>query len=226
MKMHPDIVHASRHHHHNRQFRDSILELDFTAYRVSKDKIQEMRFKIENHLNSLGPDVDNYYNQCDIDWLLDPDKPHQLERYIITAKTRRVDAFDLIRRCLRWRREINLMSLTDASFPSEFYSKGGLFRYKEDRGGRPVLHMRIKMIKKYPELDKLLKTFLAYQINKIDTECNDALFSWAIVFDCTDIGFGDVQVDMMKFLITVLEDYFPCGGECCCCCFHSLKQSK
>ena len=82
------------------------------------------------------------------------------------------------------------------------------------------------MIKKYPELDKLLKTFLAYQINKIDTECNDALFSWAIVFDCTDIGFGDVQVDMMKFLITVLEDYFPCGGECYCCCFHSLKQSK
>ena len=190
-----------------------ILNIDLSEYRVSRLEIQNMRNKILSHLEDLGSDVEDYYNQCDIDWLLNPEKPHQIERFIISANVSEVDALDLICKCLLWRKEINLMSLTDTSFPSEFFSKGGLFRYQEDAAGTPMIYMRIKMIKKYPELDKHIKTFLAYQISRIDSASNDDLFSWAIVFDCTDIGFANVQIDMMKYLITVLKDYFPAGGK-------------
>ena len=188
-----------------------ILNIDLSEYRVSRLEIENMKNKILSHLEDLGSDVEDYYNQCDIDWLLNPEKPHQIERFIISANVTKVDALDLICKCLLWRKEINLMSLTDTSFPSEFFSKGGLFRYQEDAAGTPMIYMRIKMIKKYPELDKHIKTFLAYQISRIDSASNDDLFSWAIVFDCTDIGFSNVHIDMMRYLITVLKDYFPAG---------------
>ena len=189
------------------------LDIDLSEYRLPKNEIESMRKQILSHLEDLGDEVDDHYNKCDLDWLLDPQKPHQIERFIISAIVSKVDAFDLIKKCLLWRKEVNIMSMKDESFPSEFYSKGGLFRYKEDAVGTPMIYMRIKMIKKYPELDKHLKNFLAYQISRLDSSSNDDLFSWGIVFDCTDIGIANVQIDMMKYLITVLKDYFPAGGK-------------
>jgi hypothetical protein len=192
----------------------SALDDYLKEFRRTPSEIEEMRQKIMDHLEDLGDDVHDYYNQCDIDWLLNPKKPHQIERFLISASVSEVDPFELICRCLLWRKEWRIMELKDTDFASEFYSKGGLFRYETDAAGTPLIYMRIKMVKKYPELDKHLKEFVAYQIHLLDSKANDDLCGWGIVFDCSDIGFANVQIDMLKFLITVLKDYFPAGGKC------------
>ena len=191
----------------------SALDDYLNEFRRPQSEVEDMRNKILDHLEDLGDEVNEYYNQCDIDWLLNPKKPHQIERFLMSAFVSQVDAFDLICKCLLWRKESNIMFLKDSDFPSEFYSKGGLFRYETDVTGTPLIYMRIKMVKKYPELDKLLKQFVAYQISRLDASANDGLCRWGIVFDCSDIGFANVQIDMLKYLITVLKDYFPAGGE-------------
>ena len=189
------------------------LDIDFSGYRMSPKQIDSVRDEVNKHIKELGNRVYDHYNQCDIDWLLDPKKPFQLERFAISAIGSRVNSIDLITRCLAWRKESKIMSLKDTSFPSEFYSMAGIFSYSYDSTGTPMLYMRVKMIKKYPDLDHHLKSFLAYQISRMDSSSNKDLFSWSILFDCTDIGIANVQLDIMKYLITVLNDYFPCGGE-------------
>ena len=191
----------------------SALDDYLDEFRRPQSEVEDMRNKILDHLEDLGDKVYEYYNQSDIDWILNPKKPHQIERFLISASVSRVDAFDLIRKCLLWRKESNIMSLKDSDFPSEFYSKGGLFRYETDAIGTPLIYMRIEMVKKYPELNKHLKQFVAYQISRLDASANEGLCGFGIVFDCSDIGFSNVQIDMLKYLITVLKDYFPTGGE-------------
>ena len=142
----------------------------------------------------------------DIQWMLN----NNLKRYLICCYLNQEDAFDLVLKTLTWRKETKMSTLSDEHFPSEFFRKGGLFVYKEDSNGTPLLYMRVKGIRKCTDLDDLLKLFIAYQISKIDTHSGQ-LFSWGILFDCTDIGFANVQIDLIRFLITVLKDYFPCG---------------
>lgn len=142
----------------------------------------------------------------DIEWMLNGN----LRRYVICSYLNEDEAFDLIVRTLTWRKESQISTLTDAHFPREFFKKGGLFIYERDLNDTPLLYMRVKGIRKCNDLDDLVKLFIAYQISKIDTQ-SAALFSWGILFDCTDIGFANVQIDLIRFLITVLKDYFPCG---------------
>lgn len=185
------------------------LDIDLSEFQVPRDEVDLLHQRVLNHLEEDG--VREEYNESDLHWLLHS-KSYQIERFAMSARINDVDGLQLIQRCLLWRKETDLSRLTDESFPREFYEKGGLFRYKEDGQGTPLLYMRIKMIKKYPEIDHLLKLFLAYQVSKIDNSCH-SLMGWAVVFDCSEIGFANVQIDMMRFLITILRDYFPAGSK-------------
>lgn len=161
---------------------------------------------LKNRLLEYISSHPNEFLPIDIEWMLN----NNLKRYLICSYLNQDEAFDLVIKTLSWRKETNISSLTDETFPSEFFKKGGLFIYKEDSNGTPLLYMRVKGIRKCNDLDDLLKLFIAYQISKIDTQSGQ-LFSWGILFDCTDIGFANVQIDLIRFLITVLKDYFPCG---------------
>lgn len=183
------------------------FDIDLSEYQVPPDEVAHLRERVLNHLDEDG--VREEYNEADINWLFHS-KPYNIERFLMSSRVTGEDPLVLIQKCLSWRKTVGLSELRDDSFPKEFYEKGGLFRYKEDANGTPLLYMRIKMIRKQTDLDKLLKIFLSYQVSKIDDSCN-SLMSWAVVFDCSDIGFSNVHIDMMRFLITILKDYFPAG---------------
>ena len=185
-------------------------DIDVSEFQIPKKEVDILRKRVLLHLEEDG--VQEEYEDADIDWLL-RFRDYNVERFAMSARVTSVDGFQLIQRCLLWRKQTNLSRLTDESFPREFYEKGGLFRYKEDAHGTPLLYMRIKMIKKFPkDIDHLLKLFLAHQVSKIDNSCHK-LMGWAVVFDCSDIGFANVQIDMMRYLITMLKDYFPAGRK-------------
>ncbi|KAI1286639.1 Motile sperm domain-containing protein 2 [Halotydeus destructor] len=124
------------------------------------------------------------------------------------------ECLDKLKKCFKWRKE-TVVSLSDQSFPHEFYQTGGLFIYEQDKDGTPLLYMRIRLIKKSSELEEHMKRFLLYKINVIDSLASK-LQSWGVVFDCSGIGFANVQLDMMRFLITTLREYFPCGVKYIC----------
>ena len=170
--------------------------------RVRKRFLDDYRKKI-NHGQS------NCYDPNDIENLVQHSNYH-ISRFLCKEDNDEDKALEALKYSLEWMRQFNLNSLTDESFPREFYSTAGVFRYKTDADGVHLLFMRIQMVKSLPEIEEYIKAFVAYQIKKLDFSLQ-TLCSWAIVFDCSNIGLSNVQLDLMKFLINYLKDVLPCG---------------
>ena len=115
---------------------------------------------------------------------------------------------ECLKTAFKWRKSINLHDLTEETFPKEFYDLAGLFECGEDRFGFPCLYIRVKTIRKVKVLDHHQMQFLAFVVNRIERRF-EQLQCWTLVFDCTDIGFCNVNLTLIHFLIDLLRGYFP-----------------
>lgn len=108
----------------------------------------------------------------------------------------------------RWRKSFNLHDLKEESFPKEFFDLAGLFECGVDKFGFPCLYCRVKTIRNIKILDIHQMQFLAFIVNRIERRF-ETLQCWTLVFDCTDIGFCNVNWSLIHFLIDLLRTYFP-----------------
>lgn len=130
-------------------------------------------------------------------------------RFLIHTGLDEDAAYEMIVNAMFWRKEQDLRSVRDNYFPDLFYQTGGLFAYEPDKCGRPTLFVRVKYVKKLPELSATMKKFLIHQIFKIDEQSNGN--GWALIFDFTDAGVSNCDLDLVSFLIMILRTYFPVG---------------
>jgi hypothetical protein len=107
-----------------------------------------------------------------------------------------------------WRNRLQLHRLDPSYFPQEFYLMGGLYECGPDHFGLPVLCIRAKCIRKAHLIDRLLSQFLAFRLHSIERRLN-ALESWTLLFDCCNIGFANVNLDLIRFLMDLLRVRFP-----------------
>jgi hypothetical protein len=161
---------------------------------------QQVRSEIESN-----PDL---YDLDDVQKVLTND--FYIVRFLRWTRGDPKRSLSMILKTFQWRKSSGLIYRTAADFPAEFYAAGALFRYQPDKEGCPTLYMRIKFVRKTAELDQPLKDFIAYQVNQIDTDCG-AIMSWTLIFDCNDIGFANVNLDLFRYLITTMANYFPFG---------------
>ena len=130
-------------------------------------------------------------------------------RFVLRNK-KKVDAsVDMLKNSMRWRKELGIPMLRDTDFPQEFYKIGGIFSYEKDRQGNAMIYMRVKLHKKIAELDQALKQYIIYIMNKVDVDVDGR--GMAIVFDCQEAGIGNVDMDMLWFLISSMNKYYPKG---------------
>lgn len=130
-------------------------------------------------------------------------------RFLLRQKLDVDQAFDMMRRALRFRHESLATSIRRQDFPAEFYQVGGLFGYEPDRKGNRMLYIRVKIHKKIPEISAVLQAYLYYNIQRLDEEADGKGIS--IVIDCTGGGLPNADMDMLMFLVTTLVNYFPKG---------------
>lgn len=135
-----------------------------------------------------------------------------VKRFIIAAYKNEEEACRRMAEAMRWRKENDLRSLTDDMFPREFWATGALFEYEKDRSGVPSLIMRLKFLKRIPEMLDNMKKFCMYQIFKIDNETNGD--GWMLVLDFTGCGYSHYQnIDICHYFITTMHSYFPAGMD-------------
>ena len=121
-----------------------------------------------------------------------------------------VPAFDQLKINLAWRKEVGFEGASDQRFPIEFYKIGALFTYLPDRDGTNLLYVRFKVYQKLDILDKAIKQFLVYQMDKLDKlGCQER--SWGVVFDTRNAGWAQVDFDMLLFLFRTVKQHFPWG---------------
>lgn len=120
-----------------------------------------------------SPDL---YDPLDIDELLeDKSKEWYFKRFLINSYLDVDRGFTQLCNYLKWKKEVRLRYLRDQDFPLEFFGTGALFPYECDLKGNPCLYIRIRFVKRAPEILHTFKMFLIHQVSSDATE--SSLFS-------------------------------------------------
>ena len=88
-----------------------------------------------------------------------------IKRFLIAAYKDQDDAVRRMTEAMKWRKEQRLRHLKDSDFPCEYFETGSLFPYEEDRTGLPSLIMRLKFVKRIPEMLDSMKLFCMYRVS-------------------------------------------------------------
>ena len=117
---------------------------------------------------------------------------------------------EMMKSCLRWRKDCTLSSLNDLSFPIEFYRVGGLFIWTTDCFNNRLLVFRLKMYQKISELKEGMEFFTAYLMFKAhDESVRDNLNGWSVIFDLTDVTMAQCDLPQLFWLINTFLSYYP-----------------
>lgn len=141
------------------------LERDMPDFDYSH-LVTELRFKILNECHTN----EGVYSQKDVekcerdDWYL--------SRFLLRQKLDVDQAFDMLKRAMRFNNESLTNSLRREDFPAEFFLLGGIFSYETDRKGNRMLYIRVKLHRKVPEIQAVLHAFIYHTIQHCDEEAN------------------------------------------------------
>ncbi|ELU15569.1 hypothetical protein CAPTEDRAFT_76081, partial [Capitella teleta] len=116
-------------------------------------------------------------------------------------------AVAMIDSSLRWRKELELSSLTESSFPREVHEIGAMFYRNEDRNGRKILYFRVSKSKKDPDKLLTVKKYVAWWLDKHFLKHPGVKI--VPLFDMTDAGIGNMDIELIKFQIACFASYYP-----------------
>jgi len=111
---------------------------------------------------------------------------------------------------LAWRNEFgtnNLLVSGKPPVPEELFKKGGMFMRNEDINCIPMLHFVVKTHKKDNFPQQQVFKFISYFLEKnYKFNLDDPI---VLVFDMSDAGYSNLDMDMIKFVVTCLKTYYP-----------------
>lgn len=141
------------------------------------------------------------YNKIDIERLKKED--YAVSRYYKEDTKTTVEA---IKGVLEWRKQYNLSDLKDDDFGDEYKKTEVFVTQGTDVDKNLMVYIRVKLFKKgeYPIED--VKKYLAFLLDRVDRETKGD--GWALCFDCTDAGISNVDMELLKFVVQALTNYF------------------
>lgn len=154
-----------------------------------------------------GNVLDDTYDSADVNWVKSCDG--FIRCVLRTFRTGGdVDkSVALIDEILRFRAKLRLSSLTEADLNQTLLKLNAIFFHGKDKSGYDVMYLRLCMVKKgqFPLDD--IKQFLAYFMNK--HYMADPERPTVTLFDCTDAGVSNMDVDVSRFVVACNSTYFP-----------------
>lgn len=158
---------------------------------------------LRKRLLSRGPEL-HQFNQKDIDnvqkndlyvWLFLKHKDKDVEK-----------ALEMMVDCLKWREEFGINALMERNIDRRLFEIGFLYPHNKDKNGNPLLLFHTKLYKKeLYDLNEVKKLF-AFGLEKM--ACNNRGKKVTLIFDMQDAGFSNMDMDLVKFVITCFQTYF------------------
>lgn len=154
---------------------------------VLADRVAELKslFKREFQENQ------DLYDKRDFDRIMDANDDWCARRWIIYQRDVSI-AFEMLKDTMKWRKDLDLNSLSYEDFPREFYECGCVFEYGKDKKGRRVMYIRCRLFKPMGELNELYDKFFAFMIDQCDKRSKANGFS--MMYDVTDAGLSNVEM--------------------------------
>lgn len=164
----------------------------------------------EKFLRDVYEPTPELFDEEDIDQI--KAKDWMIKRFLILAYKNEEEAVRLLSEAMQWRKETNVRHVKDTYFPKEFFESGSLFTYEHDKDGLPTLMMRVKYVKRFPELLDDYRKFMRHLIFRIDEQSQGN--GWMLLMDFTDCGYGAYEnIDLLHYFVTTLHYYYPAGMD-------------
>lgn len=130
-----------------------------------------------------------------------------LQRAIISRQKNVDESFKCLVEMLKFRKQNKLRELTDEQMPVEYFECGACFEYEKDKYGNKTLYVRTQILRAIPALRPSFKQYLSYMVYKVDTAEDNS--SWSVVFDLTNTGWNNYDIDLLMYFLSLIRDYFP-----------------
>ncbi|OTF76811.1 major sperm protein-like protein [Euroglyphus maynei] len=166
---------------------------------------QNLVIQIRNRILSESGENSCLYEPEDLEQIKNND--WQIQRFLLECKLNTDHSYEMLRNAMKWRREEGIYHCSPGDFPAEYYQSGYIFRHGRDKNGAIILYFRANIHRKTSEWNSILKKFFIYQIEQIDRNCDGK--GVTLVIDCSNIGIPNVDMDMLKFIVTSFSRYYP-----------------
>ena len=141
------------------------------------------------------------YNKRDIDLLKKDD--YTITRY---CKEDQKTSIEAIKSVLEWRKGYNLSDLKEEDFPQEFRESPSFHTSGKDVEGNVMVYIRVQHYHKNEHPIEEVKKYLAFLLDRVDRETKGD--GWALCFDCTNAGLSNVDMELLRFVVQALTNYF------------------
>ena len=116
-------------------------------------------------------------------------------------------ALDMLLECLRWRESFGINDLLERNIDRRLFEIGFLYPRNEDKNGNPLVLFHTRLYKKELHDPKEVKKFLAFGLERLTKKHPGQRVS--LVFDMQESGLSNMDMDIVKFVITCFQTYFP-----------------
>lgn len=168
---------------------------------LKRDFVREARDKF---LEIYKEQPEAYYEE---DIRLVENMSFLLQRCLISRRKNVRDSVQMLDTMLKWRKDHRIRETSDQDFAVEYFICGTAFLYEPDKYGNKTLYIRTCLLRKVAELKESLKGFIAHLMYQIDDCVNGD--SWAVIFDLSNTGWNNYDIDMLLHFLTLLKEYFP-----------------
>merc|ERR1712150_388565 len=179
----------------------AVSSVDLSQYQAQVDATRK-KFLSKYDGNIL----DDTYDERDVDWVNESDAfiRSVLGNHKVAGNVEK--AVDSLNDILLFRAKWEINNLTEDKLHPELIQKNGVYFHGTDHKGLKILQFRVCKQKK-GHLVKEGKQLILYHMNKHYRENPDQQI--VTLYDFIDAGVGNMDLDISKFIIQILSDYFP-----------------
>lgn len=172
---------------------------------VDMDSVEElralMRAEFETNSEKYAP---NHYEE-----IMNPHSAYTCWRYISHKGGKINEAFELMKASLSWRRESSIDEMDRSELIKEFWHFTPIPVSGQSREGHDVVYVLGKHYRKpHAKLKAFIPKFCANILFGWDREHDLDLKQMHVIFDVTDTGYRNIDLDFMTWLISV-KDFLP-----------------
>ena len=169
-------------------------------------QIEIIRNEVKDRVSKEAPDI---FDDRDLNKLMTDN--FYVGRFWIHAffipGNRIENTVNLVFSAFKWRKEFGVNDISEEDLDPELLDKGSLYYHNRDKMGCKLLVFSIRKHSRDARKVEGMKKMLIYILEKLDSE--EAGKRITIIFDSEAAGLGNMDLELVKFLIHVLINFYP-----------------
>lgn len=165
-------------------------------------KIEETRQRFKNELLQ---DSTEKYDSRDVERLQQEDA--LVEAYLTWRMYVVDDALKMIDESLLWRKEFGINDVSESTIPRWMFETGAVYLHGYDKEGNKLFWFKVKLHTKDAKTVVDKKKYVAFWLERYAKK--EPGMPLTVVFDMTDSGISNIDMDFVKYVINCFKVYYP-----------------